>query len=111
RQRSVGRRGRADDLRGGSRRAQRLLCGDRQAHPRLAAQEREDLPGINGRAATSVVAARCLLCLARLSPMSRTRVLVVAGLLLTPGAAASAEPRADAASCSGGHPCGPTGDT
>ena len=43
--------------------------------------------------------------------MSRTRVLVVAGLLLTPGAAASAEPPPGAASCSGCHPVGANANT
>ena len=107
----VGRRRRADDLRGGTGGAQRLLQGDGQAHPLVPAEEPQDRHGVSdnrGRPVRPPLSPT----LVGSAAMRATRASLVVAVILRVDAgmavaAASPEPPAGASSCSGCHAAAP----
>src|SRR5471030_1854169 len=96
----MGRRRRADDLCRSPGGAQRLLRGDRKAHPFGSAEEREDLLGMTVQAAAAKAAASHF---DRGMPMKAQSAIAVVALVLSASFAFAADPPPGAAACSGCH--------
>ena len=108
--RLLGRRRRADDLRGGAGRAQRDLRGDRQAHPLVPAEEPQSRksPECVTEAAAAKAAASSFQGKADESCFPR---LAFAALISCSASALAADPPPGASSCSGCHADQPAAET